>query len=106
LRGVTSSGNPETLAKSTQLTSAEKIHLIQAYLQPSKPLFTKKKGQKENQEPSPVVDTSALEDKALKGFHNPAGLPTAGCYSLYKLPGYSQSKSRQRFFEIVVSTFH
>jgi hypothetical protein len=60
-------------------TSSKLVH------NPQSRYSQKKKDQKENQEPSPVVDKPALEDKALKGFHNPTGLPTTGCYSLYKL---------------------
>src|SRR6266481_2755173 len=40
-------------------------------------------------EPSPLVDKPALYDKALKGFQNPTGLPTTGCYSLYKTSAFA-----------------
>jgi hypothetical protein len=60
-------------------TSSKLVH------NPQSPYSQKKKDQKENQEPSPVMDKPALEDQALKGFYNPTGLPTTGCYSLYKL---------------------
>jgi len=45
----------------------------------------KKKDQKENEEPSPVVDKPAPYDEAVEGCHSPTGLPTTGCCSLYKL---------------------
>ena len=44
----------------------------------------KKKDQKENEEPSPVVDKPVPYDEAAKGCYSPTGLPTTGCCSLYK----------------------
>ena len=44
----------------------------------------KKKEQKENEEPSPVVDKPAPDDEAVEGCYSPTGLPTTGCCSLYK----------------------
>jgi hypothetical protein len=45
----------------------------------------KKKEQKENEEPSPVVDKLVPDDEAVEGSYSPIGLPTTGCCSLYKL---------------------
>ena len=69
----------------------------------------KKTDQKENEEPSPVVDKPVPYYEAVEASHSPTGLPTTGCCSLYKTcpprsgqvaPGDLESLTPRELFEL------